>query len=327
MSSNTPRDALRGKRVLVTGASRGIGRGIAIGLGELGATVIVTSRKESNLDETAAMVRAAGGECIPLAVDHSDDDAVLNLFKRFNNDEPLDILVNNAYSAVPFLMKSARIKSWQRSVETPDKPCDTSRPGEVWDLVNTVGLRNNYVCSNLALRHFAERGNGIVVNVSSWGGIMRIFDVAYGVGKAGVDRLSSDMAKEAPKGVTCFTYYPGLVATEALSPMIGTGKIRELSAGWNAETPLFVGRALAGGLARQDMVKTMRGRIVIAAELGKKVGAKDENGFSPESFRSLRFIMAVAIPGLAKSPLFRLVPNIYFPLGLVQSFAGTIKAW
>ncbi len=325
--SNTPRDALRGKRVLVTGASRGIGRGIAVGFGELGATVIVTSRKESNLDETAALIRAAGGECVPLAVDHSDDDAVQNLFKRFDNDKPLDVLVNNAYAAVPFIMTSTKLKSWEKSVDTPGVPSNTSHPGKLWDLVNNVGLRNNYVCSNLALRHFSKRSSGVVVNVSSWGGITPIFDVAYGVGKSAIDRLSSDLAREAPKGVTCFTYYPGLVKTEALEPLIGSGRVNELMVGWNAETPLFVGRALAGGLARPKMVEGMRGRIVIAAELGKKVGAKDETGYTPVTMRGLRFLMGTVIPGFARSPLMNLVPDIYFPFGLVRSVAGNIKVW
>ena len=325
--SNTSRIALQGKRILVTGASRGIGRGIAVGLGELGATVIVTSRKLSNLDETAALVRAAGGECIPLAVDHSDDDAVADLFNRFTNDEPLDILVNNAYAAVSFLTKSAKIKSWEKSAENPETPNKTSNPGHVWDVVNNVGLRNNYICSNLALRHFAERDKGVIVNVSSWGGIYQLFDVAYGVGKAGVDRLSSDLAKEAPKGVTCFTYYPGLVATEALLPAIEKGDEGEFKAAWNAETPLFVGRALACALAKQKLVESMRGRIVIAAEIGKKFGIKDEKGFSPETMRGLRFMLGMALPSLVKSPIYRFIPNIYLPFGLVRSIAGTIKMW
>ena len=325
--STVPRKALQGKRILVTGASRGIGRGVAIGLGELGATVIVTSRKLSNLDETAALVRAAGGECIPLAVDHSDDDAVHDLFNRFTMKEPLDVLVNNAYAAAPFLSKSSNIKCWEKSAENPEKPSSTSNPGHVWDVVNNVGLRNNYVCSNLALRHFAARGKGIIVNVSSWGGTQRLFDVAYGVGKAGVDRLSSELAQEAPKGVTCFTYYPGLVATEELMPAIEKGDEGEFKAAWNAETPLFVGRALGCALANQKLVESMRGRIVIAAEIAKKFGVKDENGFSPESMRGLRFAVGMAIPGLVKSAVFNLVPNIYFPFSLVQSMAGTIKVW
>ncbi len=324
--SNAPRDTLRGKRALVTGASRGLGRGIAIGLGELGATVIVTSRKESNLEETAALVRAAGGECIPLEVDHSDDDAVESLFKRFNNDEPLDILVNNAYAAVPFISKSMKIKSWQKSAEEPEKPSNTSRPGDVWDVVNNVGLRNNYVCSVFALRHFAERGSGVLVNVSSWGGTFPIFDVAYGVGKCAVDRLSADLAREAPKGVTCFTYYPGLVATEAFEPILKKDGAHGSLNGWNAETPLFVGRALAGGLAKPKLVESMHGRIVIAAEVGKYVGAKDENGYLPVTFRGLRFAVGRAMPWIVNSPLFHLVPDIYFPFSLVRSF-GSIKVW
>jgi len=133
------------------------------------------------------------------------------------------------------------------------------------------------------------------VNISSFGGIFSIFDAAYCVGKCGVDRLSAEMAKEAPEGVTCFTYYPGIVATTRLKGILEDPKNNLRM--WNSESPLFVGRSLAGGFAHKDgkLIPSMHGRIVIAAELGRIVGAKDENGNCPMSMRSLRYGFAIGI--------------------------------
>eukprot|EP00171_Calliarthron_tuberculosum_P008892 IDg8892t1 len=291
--------ALQGKRVLVTGASRGIGRGIAIGLGEHAATVYITGRRKRGsddaLEETAVLVRAAGGTCETFAVDHSDDISVETLFttirQRLDSDGvKLDVLVNNAYAAVDFLMKSGRHPTWRKNASDPATVDDKARPGEAWDIINRVGLRNNFICSAYAMRQFAVQKSGIVVNVSSYGGIFSIFDGVYGTGKAAIDRLSAELAKEAPPGVTCLT-------------------------------------VLAGTLARPQLVQSMHGKIVIAAEVAPKIGAKDENGNVPISMRSVRFAVANAMPALKNSVLLRLVPNFYIPLFVLQLSFGLIKFW
>lgn len=327
----TPARPLAGRTALVTGASRGIGRGIAVGLGELGATVLATGSKPSSaLDETARLVKEAGGICEPLAVDAGDDAAVSALFARLrtrqrDSGQKLDFVVNSAYAAVDFVFRSNGVPTWRKSVAKPEEADDDAPAGEVWDIVNRVGLRGNFVAGSLAFRQFAEQGSGVLVNVSSWGGVFSLFDGAYGVGKAGVDRMSAEFAREAPEGVSCFTLYPGAVATETLGPVLE--KRRSELAGWNAETPLFVGRALAGALAKEKLHKEMDGRIVVAAEMAKRIGVKDEKGNRPLTMRSLRFLMMKSFESLIESPLRFLIPDVWLPFWILQLGSGVIRLW
>lgn len=221
---------LRGYVCLVTGASRGIGRGIAIGLGECGATVYITARTlkpksedsqgvPGSLEETAEEVTARGGVrllfywcynlsifiiilkfqvAIPVAVDHSDDSQVANLFARIRREQKgrLDILVNNVYAGVDALSEHYKQQRsyWELG---PDES-----PGVLWDSVNRVGLRNHYICSVLATRMMLDYRNelnqefadsskpsepqrpGLIFNISSFGGLQHLFAVVYGVGKS-----------------------------------------------------------------------------------------------------------------------------------------------
>ncbi len=337
LAMRSSQQPLRGRTSLVTGASRGIGRGLAVGLGELGATVYVTGRKrdgaQRSLEETARLVRAAGGTCETFAMDHSCDDAVEELFTELNtryerDGIKLDFLVNNAYSAVDFLIQSNGINVWRKSIATPDKPDDESKPGEVWDIINRVGLRGNFVCASYAMRQFSRQNSGVMVNISSFGGLLSLFDGAYCVGKSGVDRLSAEFARESPPGITCFTFYPGIVATETMGPaLLSIERQDKRISTWNTESPLFLGRALGRALADESLRKGMHGRIVVAAEIAKIVGAKDEEGKVPLSLRSWRFVGLSAVPSLIKSPLRFLIPDVYFPLSLVTRFAGVIKMW
>lgn len=326
-----PDRPLAGRTALVTGASRGIGRGIAIGFGELGATVIATgSRPSPALDETALLVERAGGTCEARAVDAGDDDAVTALFAELqtrlrDSNQKLDFVVNSAYSAVDFIIQSRRLPTWRKSAKAPAEIVHDAPPGEVWDLVNRVGLRANFVSGSLAFRQFAKQGSGVLVNVSSYGGLMSLFDGAYGVGKAAVDRMSAEFAREAPEGVKCFTLYPGAVSTEKMTPVLENP--RSKLAKWNAESPLFVGRVLARSLADDKLQAEMHGCIVIAAEMARRVGAKDEDGKQPLSARSLRFTVLNSFPSLVESPLRFLIPDFYVPLWILQLYVGVIKLW
>lgn len=328
--SRPPRP-LSGRTALVTGASRGIERGIAVALGELGASVIATAHKPSvALDETAHLVAAVGGRCEVRAVDHGDDAALAALFAEVRarhtaSGVRLDFVVNAAYSAVDFIVQSRRVPTWRKSASAPGAPDDAAPPGDVWDLVNRVGLRGNFVAGTLALRQFAVQDGGVLVNVSSFGGLLSIFDGAYGVGKAALDRLTAEFAREAPPGVVCATLYPGIVATEKMKPLIDNP--RSKLAGWNTESPLFVGRVLAAALADAKLQDEMHGRIVIAAEMAKRVGARDEEGNLPLSLRSLCFAALNGFPRLVYSPLRFLIPDVYIPLPVLQWYSGVIKLW
>lgn len=168
---------LAGKVCLVTGAARGIGRGIALGLGEQGATVYVTGRTESNLLATAEEVQKRGGKAVAVVCDHNKDDEIQRLFDQIRKDEgKLNVLVNNCFPAAQKLFETSDKKFWEKG------------PGW-WDLVNTAGLRSHYIASQLAVPMMmpeADAGDvALIVTVSSFGGIGKyIFDVAYGVGKS-----------------------------------------------------------------------------------------------------------------------------------------------
>ncbi len=259
---------LNGRVAVVTGASRGIGRGVARALGERGATVYVTGRTagagELSVDATARLVDGAGGRGIPVAVDHGDDAQVAALFERVAEEQGhLDILVNNVY-------------------KIPDPPAWSGgfweHPLSIWDDQVGIGLRAHYVASwHAAPLLFKADGAGVIVNVSSPGGQRYHFNAAYGAGKAGLDRLTADMATDlADRGVAAVALYPGVVATE-----FARGAAEQFGAALDrAQTPLFVGRCLAALVAAPDLDERS-GTIQWVDDLAAEFGVIDEQGVQP----------------------------------------------
>ena len=173
--------------VVVTGASRGAGRGIATALGATGATVYVTGRTRDEGDAplpgtvqaTVDAIDAAGGRGVAVYCDHGNDDEIAGLFAQVKEEQGrLDILVNNATTLHDALTVSGPF--W-------DKPLEVT---ELWD----VGMRSHYVASWHAAPLLLAAGAGLVVNTSSFGGRIYMHGPAYGAGKAAVDKMSHDMA-------------------------------------------------------------------------------------------------------------------------------------
>ncbi|CAL8073435.1 unnamed protein product [Calicophoron daubneyi] len=290
---------LQGYVCLVTGASRGIGKGIALGLGECGATVYITGRtlktseaKEvgGSLEETAAAIVASGGKAIPLAIDHSDENQVIELFNQIRREQHgrLDLLVNNAYTAVPFLFANAG-KSYY---EINDRS-----PGEVWDHVNNVGLRNHYICSVLATRmmlDFQDENRylrpGLIINVSSFGGKRYMFNTAYGMGKAAVDRMTNDMAyelKSKHKNICVLSLWPAFVRTEL---MVAERVIPLTSE--NSESPKLVGRVVAALTAESaDKLLARSGQVCLVSDIADQYGIRESDGCKPANHRSLKVLL------------------------------------
>ena len=332
--------SLKQKTAVITGGTRGIGRGLAIGLGERGAHIIITGRTKNgpgSLDEAAELVRSAGGTCTPYVVDHASDDATREWFDTLQADlvrenRTLDIFVNNAYTGVSFLNDSANIPFWKKSTKTPSVPDDTSNPGDVWDLINGVGLRNNWICSTYAMRIMEKyKTDSFLVNITSWGGLISIFDAAYGIGKSGIERLSAEIGTEAPDHVHCFALSPGYVATEALTAYAEDfeGEDDNLPQ-WNAETPLFVGRVLGAMIGEGDskLYKSYRGKVIVAAEIADRFQVNDENDFRALSFRSFRFNAMNAIPFLRNSMIRYLIPRwLKAPWPIVREMTAAVKFW
>ena len=262
---------LAGKVAVVTGSSRGIGRGTAVALGEQGATVYVTGRStgsgELTIDRTVELVEAAGGRGIAVQTDHGDDEQIAALFDRVRADEgKLDILVNNVY-------------------KIPDPPAwgggFWDHPISIWDDQVGIGLRAHYVASwHAAPLLFAAGPGAAIFNVSSPGGQSYHFSSSYGAGKAGLDRLSADMAIELePKGVACVVIYPGTVSTEFIVEWSGK-RDTDME---GAQTPLVVGRCIAALAGASDLMERS-GSIQWVEDVGPEFGIVDEHGRSPAAY-------------------------------------------
>lgn len=262
---------LAGKVAVVTGSSRGIGRGIAAGLGEQGATVYITGRTggdgELTVDRTAAMVNEAGGVGVPVIVDHSDDIQIAALFERVAAEQGrLDILVNNVF-------------------KIPDPPVwgggFWEHPISVWDDQVGIGLRSSYVSSVHGARLMLDTPDrvGLIVNISSSGGERYAFSASYGISKAGMDRLSRDMAVEIKdRGVAVVGLWPSQVLTEFIVASAAKGDIAIDEE--HAETPLYTGRVVAAlALDADRLDKT--GQVFTTAELAVGYEVRDERGLQP----------------------------------------------
>lgn len=305
---------LNGKVALVTGASRGIGKGIAIALGEAGALVYITGRSLNSdnptdpvaggLLETKYAVEKAGGTCIAVPMDHSNDEQVQSLFEQINREQngQLDLLVNNAYSGVRSLINAKGKPFWES---------ETS----LWDDCNQVGLRSHYIASHWAAKMMTQCQQGLIVTISSWGGLAPIFGVAYGTGKSACDRLAADMAVELkPFNVASISLWPGIVGTEHFHQLLEedneNGLGSAISDKFNWETPLFVGRVIAG-LCDDSNILRRNGKVQIVAELATRYGVIDEYGYCPASLRSLRFLLPQVLPMLKSSAKF--IPDLRVP--------------
>lgn len=274
---------LQGKVAVVTGASRGIGKGIALELGAAGATVYVTGRSvrpgrlPGTVSATAAEIDELGGHGVAVPCDHGEDDQVVALFERVAYEHgTLDVLVNNVYDA-PGSAKWLGKPFWQV-------------PGEGFDETFRVGVRSHYVAAVLAAPLLMKDLGGLIVNVSSPGAVGYTHNVVYGVAKAAVDRMTADMALElAPHLVSVVSIWPGIVNTELLQtipPGEDGRRILQLPGEGEydlagAETPRCAGRAVAA-LAGDKAVSDRSGRAFYVAELAEAYGFTDVDGRVPQ---------------------------------------------
>jgi dehydrogenase/reductase SDR family protein 1 len=219
---------LKDNVVLVTGASGGLGHGIAEGLAEAGATLYLAA--PDRVEATASAAALLGGRALPLQVDPSDDEAVLELFRRVESEAGrLDVLVNNVFQEAEPTLRTGGFWDY---------------PFDAWDDQCGVGLRGCYIASALAARLMVEQGSGLIVNLSGGTDTGDLFTTAHGVCKTGVERMAEDMARELnAHGVTALSLVPGPVRTERVVAALSRGQLeideRRL------RSPRFVGRALA----------------------------------------------------------------------------------
>ena len=271
---------LHKKVAFVTGASRGIGKGIAQALGSAGATVYVTGRTEhpdnptvplpGTIYETAALVTQAGGRGIAVRCDHNDDDQVHSVFDRIHAEQGrLDLLVNNAWSGY---------QAKQRSKKSGFHTSFWKLPPSFWDSMFMVGVRSHYVASGFAAAMMVQQGSGLIVHLTAGAGEKYSENVAYGVSKAAVNRMAADMAHELQLyQITVVAICPDIVATE----MLMNGRKSQALAKW-METPLFVGRAVVA-LASDPQVNVKTGNVYRTRALAQEYGFTDVDGHQPKS--------------------------------------------
>ncbi len=264
---------LKGQVAVVTGASRGVGRGIAIELGASGATVYVVARGAEPLAETAAAVTEAGGVGIAVTADVLDDEQTAGLFRRVAEEQgKLDILVNSAFCS-PDLAGWLTRPFWELPIGS-------------WDRVIGLGTRAAYVTAVHAVPLLPP--GGLIVAVSAPG--QQVPNVAYAVGKTATDRLAAEMATQLKlRGVAVFSLWPGLVRTEFLVAAARTtddghqvldfpdGRVLDVTM---AETPRFIGRAVVG-LATDPERLQRTGGVETTAALSQRYGFTDVDGTVP----------------------------------------------
>ncbi len=256
------------KIAIVTGASRGIGKGIALGLGEAGATVYVTGRTAHDhqskwpgtITKTAEEVTSLGGRGFAFRCDHRDDADVKKLFEKVGEEHGrLDILVNNATS----FGETPESRGYDPEVPFWELPISQ------WDEIIDVGLRSYYVSSLFAAQMMIHQQRGLIVNVSSGGAVAYAGNIGYGVGKAGVDKLSADTAHQLrPHGIAVVSIWPSLTKTEKVMTHAQSYDLNR------AVSPLFSGRAVAR-LASDPHILDKTGKALKVLELAKEYGFKD----------------------------------------------------
>ena len=251
---------LNGKVAIVTGGTKGVGRGVARELARQGARVFVTGRSvpdHQSFDEPVTAIRC----------DHLVDEDVNGVFAHLAREsDAIDVLVNNVWGGYENMIEHGEF-TWPKPF--------WQQPVWRWDAMFGGGVRAHFRASQLAAPAMVRHRRGLIVNISFWAAQKHIANVPYGVSKAATDKMTADMATELrPHGVAVVSLYPGLVRTEKV---MEAAAYLDLS---NSESPDFIGRAVAALAADPDVMRHS-GKVLIAAALGLEYGFTDVDGKTP----------------------------------------------
>lgn len=263
---------LDGATAIVTGATRGVGRGCALELVAAGATVYVTGRTvhegdspyPGSLDSFAEEAAPLAGTAVPVVCDHRSHDEVEAIFERVQGERGrLDVLVNNAFLIPDDLDPNAPF--WET-------------PLAAWDDMHEVGARSAYVATRLAAARMTAQRRGLIVNISSSGARYYYVHPAYGAAKAALDRLARDAAHHLESfDVTVVALWPYFVVTERLQMLDAEEWDLDLE---GAESLRFTGRAVVA-LASDEKVIRRTGRSFTTRQLALDYGFRDADGSLP----------------------------------------------
>ena len=292
---------LSGRIALVAGATRGAGRGIAVQLGAAGATVYCTGRttrsspsemnRPETIEETAALVDAAGGRGIAVQVDHLDPKQVRALVERIEREQGgLHILVNDIFGATKI--------EWNKSVWESDLEYGLHQL--------RLAIDTHAITSHFAIPLLLKSPGGLVVEVNDgtaeYNGATYRNSFFYDLAKAAVTRMGFSLGHELRShGATAVSLTPGWLRSEA---MLDAFKVTEAT--WReatkfqphfaiSETPAFVGRAVAA-LAQDPQVSRWNGMSLSSGQLAKTYGFTDLDGSQPDAWRYLVEVQDVGKP-------------------------------
>jgi NAD(P)-dependent dehydrogenase (short-subunit alcohol dehydrogenase family) len=237
---------------LVTGASRGVGRGAAIGLADAGFTVYTTGRSIATADLPASITR--------IPCDHCQDSETAAAFATIGG--PVDVLVNSSWGGYERMVEDGQftwgLPFWRQ-------------PMHRWTSMMDAGLRAAFAASAQAAPGMIAAGAGLIVNIGFWAAQKYVGNAIYGISKAATDKMTADMAHELrSSGVAVISLYPGLVRTESV--------MEAAKGGWldisNSESPEFIGRVVAA-LRRDTRLMARSGQVVVAAQAALELNVTD----------------------------------------------------
>ena len=263
---------LRGKVVVVTGGSRGVGKGIALALGEAGATVYVTGRSDASgategltgtVSDTAAEVTRRGGQGVAVRCDHTADTEVEAMFARVEQEQGrLDVLVNNAWGGYEqFDWSRFGAPFWEQ-------------PMQLWSGMFESGVRAHLVSTRLAVPLMLPQRRGLIVHTTAWDRDKYLGNLFYDLAKATVNRIAFGMARGLePHQVAVVALAPGFVGTErVLAAFAAAGR-----AAPDLESPEYSGRAVVALAADADVI-AKSGRVLTVGHSAAEYGFTDVDG-------------------------------------------------
>jgi len=247
---------------LVTGASRGIGRGVAIALARAGWRVFATGRTVAGAELPPAVAR--------IACDHADDAQTLRAFDEVAAaGGGLDVLVNGAWGGYERMVEDG-VFTWLDPF--------WAQPAHRWTGMFDAGVRAAFIASQHAARQMLPERRGLIVHLGFWAAQRHLGNAIYGAAKAATDKLAVEMAHELrPHGIAVVSLYPGLVRTESVLAAAAHGAF-DLA---NSESPEFIGRVIAA-LHADPLLMRRSGQVVVAAAAARELGVVDVDGKSPE---------------------------------------------